>query len=383
VITSASVDRFRLRRLALLLGATLSASGCALVGSDSTRYLDSCPYWSSDSHWIAFGRAPAGVETVDPDHTTRLPVSADVYVADADGRRLLRLASMQAQTIAWDDAFGWLEKPSRLVYRNRNDLYAIAPRAGAKPQRLTTLNPSDALVSLSHDGRSAFVLSGMRTPPGESLGGPNTFGYEDIVVDLRRQTRHSVDRGPFPADDDAVWSPDDTYLAYVHSDIEAPAEILVVRGDREVVRKPIHRNPFGGADGLAWSADGRRLAYSATASEDVDEDAQIFVWRLDDNTTRQLAQQPTANNTEPVWSRDGTRLYYQSDGTLRSITAAGTNDKRIADDVTCFASSPDGTRIAFTRTLQYGDFYHADSTRLMLMQADGTNQRPVTAGTNP
>jgi Tol biopolymer transport system component len=381
MITSASVARFRLRRIAFLLGAALSASGCALVGSDSTRYLDSCPYWSSDSHWIAFGRAPAGVETVDRHSHTRLPVSADVYVTDADGRRLLRLTSMQAHTSAWDDAFGWLERPSRLVYRKRNGLYAIAPQTGAKPHRLTTLNPSDALVSLSYDGRSAFVLSGMRTAPGESFLGLNS-GYEDVVVDLTRQTRHSVDRGPFPGDDDAAWSPDDTYLAYVHSDIEAQTEIVVARDEREVLRKPIHRNPFGGADGLAWSPDGRRLAYSATAS-DVDEDAQIFIWRLDDNTTRKLTQQPTANNTAPVWSHDGRLLYYLSDGTLRSITPAGKKDKRLADVVTCFASSPDGTRIAFTRTLQYGDVYHADSTSLMLMQADGSDQRPVTAGTNP
>lgn len=365
---------------ALLLIAAVGASRCGVLGSSgdpsSAGFNDSCPFWSSDSRWIAFDRGPGGVALAER--------NSDVYVAAADGRRLLRLTRTRAE----DEVLGWLEQPSEVVYRNRAGVFAIALRKGAKRHRLGSLRPDDEVVALSHDGRRAFVVQGLRSPPGSDLLAVQDR-YAQVVVDFARRTRNELAQGDL-GDAYAAWSPDNTSLAFARDRNAFPySELVVVRGDRVVLRKRLVS-----LSGLAWSPDGRHLAYGAeVVGGSIDGGAQIWLLRLGDNGARQLTHRTGAENGNPIWSRDGKQIYYQSSGGFRSITPAGTNDRRtrrrtaptarIADEVgPCPALSPDNTRIAFTRTESAGYFTVAYSL-LMVMRADGSDKQPVTADASP
>lgn len=353
------------------------ASGCGVSGSEldpsSAGFSDSCAYWSVDSRWVAFDRGRGGISTIDS-RSRVVELDTDVYVASADGRRLLRLT----QTRAEDEVLGWLEQPPRVVYRSRDGLFTVAPRAGARPQRLGSLRPDDLVAALSHDGRRAFVIAGAGSVPGSDILANPPSTYALVEVGLRRNSRHELDRAG-PVYGDAAWSPDDASLAYGRDRYAYPmSELVVVRGGRVVLRERLQA-----LDGLGWSPDGGRLAFGGLLPGSGDQSAQIWVLQPDGGGARQLTHRDTVENTEPFWAPDGRRIYYESGGGLRSITPAGTNDTRITNGQTvCPAISPDGTRIAYTRTESAG-YFVLEYSQLMLMRSDGSDRRPATTGARP
>jgi Tol biopolymer transport system component/predicted Ser/Thr protein kinase len=94
-----------------------------------------------------------------------------------------------------------------------------------------------------------------------------------------------------------------------------------------------------------WSPKGDRLAYLAP----VDGAVQVFVKSLGSATPTKITQetQPVRN---PLWSADGTRIYYitgtRPNTQLRSIAVAGGTSERVLDGVMKADLSPDGRTLA-------------------------------------
>ena len=131
--------------------------------------------------------------------------------------------------------------------------------------------------------------------------------------------------------------------------------------------------------------DGRALVYATVPTET--EPSQLML--IDDFTRPATAlSSGGANEREPMWSPDGTRLAFFSqrddaDGdvfvatlanrrleNLRNLTPRGSNEPQVSPDVTP-AWSPDGTRLAFTS-------YRGGSAALWVMNADGSQLRQLT-----
>jgi serine/threonine protein kinase len=98
----------------------------------------------------------------------------------------------------------------------------------------------------------------------------------------------------------------------------------------------------------AWSPDGKTLAYVAS----VNGVLQIFT-RSAGSPTRNQVTRVRFDCRDPMWSRDGTRIYYISlardrEG-LYSISAAGGDPEFVMEDVYRAALSPDGKTLAFFR----------------------------------
>lgn len=304
----------------------------------SAGVIDANHFWSPDSRLIAFDRSDYGSAD-----DTRSGTS-DVFIASADGSGLRRAT----ETPYDETVLGWLANPLRIVYarpggpNSPTRLYALNVRAGASVL-LGAVRANDQLLALSHDARQALVGTPWRDPKRYAL------------VDLARETRR-----PLPGSaaywPDGAWSPDDSMLAYVTDEC-----IVILRGDRV-----FRRVPLSASGGLAWSPDGQRLAYGSSWGDN----SLLWLVRIKDGTRSRLAGGGDSTSRYPVWSPDGSTIYYEHgsfgdhDG-LRAISPDGTGDRKITDDdwgdfiSDLFSSgkndrwldqvkiSPDGTKIAY------------------------------------
>ena len=217
---------------------------------------------------------------------------------------------------------------------------------------------------------------------------------------------------PLLGGDDAEWSPDGTLLVFVRD-----GDLWLANADgsgkRELLRTPnveesqpawspdrrtiAYTATIGGARQIravgarggcsrrlassgaeewspAFTADGRRLAFVTTR----DGSPAVYVSRADGTNAAAFEPppaEPPENLDDVAWSPDGARLAYtRTDSTGTSLVV----DDRVAPVVTQDAErpvwSPDGMRLAF-------DAPQPDATRaLRIMNADGSGVRDVGAG---
>jgi len=94
----------------------------------------------------------------------------------------------------------------------------------------------------------------------------------------------------------------------------------------------------------AWSHDGKTLAYVVN----VGGTRQIFTKNLDSAVPAQVTSSPT-DCSNPFWSPDGTRIYYNAEGRLWSISAAGGQPTVEVDAADAASIASNGKTLAFLR----------------------------------
>lgn len=131
----------------------------------------------------------------------------------------------------------------------------------------------------------------------------------------------------------------------------------------------------------AWSCDGRQIYYVSQAD--------VWVMNADGSDKRQLTSGLRASS--PSVACDGTLLFGSfSDTTAKAtiwIQDAGTATPRLLSDENDFDAaariSPDGTRVVFTRYLDFDPATATDSAReLFVMSRDGSDVRQLTFPTD-
>jgi dipeptidyl aminopeptidase/acylaminoacyl peptidase len=176
-------------------------------------------------------------------------------------------------------------------------------------------------------------------------------------------------RGP-GKDQSPHWSPDGSRLAFLSNRSGTVGIHLLAAAGGEA--QPLGQLP-GAVSDLRWFPDSRRVL--ATASVPVDPD-----WRGE----RPNGRAPAKRKVQPQVSW---KLPYKSDGVgfmltreihLFSVDAGSGEHRQVTDgafDVMAFDISPDGARIAYTRT-RGGRFAHR--TDLWICNADGSDARQLT-----
>jgi Tol biopolymer transport system component len=171
--------------------------------------------------------------------------------------------------------------------------------------------------------------------------------------------------------DGPIWSPDGRYLAYWHTDCNAPPfqwDVVISDAEGNVVTSFPSEGP-----GIAWSPDSTRVAVWDHWGE---ERSTIGVYGLkgERQTLLTLPVGFGPGDLRPVWSPDGRSLLVRTteiplDGsTPRSLPWAEPTDRWVAG----WALSPDGSRVA----LAYGSGVALDRS-FVIAEANGSNPQEV------
>jgi TolB protein len=223
------------------------------------------------------------------------------------------------------------------------------------------------LPSWSRDGRSVVFTSYRK-------GSPMLY-----VVDVAsRAVRPLPVRGELQTG--GVFSPDGKLIAFTMSQ-QGNSDIYVMNPDGSGLRavtatRELETSP-------TWSPDGKRLAFVSTRSGD----PQLFAANADGSGVERLTLFHGSYNQTPCWSPRGDVIAFTARDErnafdLFTVDVQSKKVKRLTQDAGNNehpSFSPNGRHIIFTST-------RGGKTRLWLMNADGTNPRPLAfdaEGTSP
>ena len=253
----------------------------------------------------------------------------------------------------------------------------------------------------------------MEEDPSSTLGYSGLKRSEIHVINADGTDRITLSEYGDHDDYKPVWSPDGQRIAFVSDRDENASEIYVMDADgsnqhrltnhRADVNTTLkHYDPWTDSDfGPVWSPDGRSIVFLSRR----DIGVEIYSMRSDGSDERPLTFNNFMRGEEPwitdekqniAWSPDGQHIAFDSDlenGPLAIYTmnADGCNQRRLTLSGHNGEPrwSPDGQQILFNSSP--GD--ESSCTRVSMhpnclemiyvMDADGSNQRPLTVGEIP
>jgi Tol biopolymer transport system component len=187
------------------------------------------------------------------------------------------------------------------------------------------------------------------------------------------------------------WSPDGQWVVFgygaIFNDRESkPSQLIMIRPDgsekRELTSGPLN------SGFPSWSPDGKHIVYRVWAKDE----RSLQILNLDDGKSTTLT---SGNDNFPSWSPSGDRIAFTREtGGINSydiftVRPDGTDLQQLThspgNDAHC-AWSPDGKYIVFS-SARFGfrdeaplyDGSPQPYAELFVMNADGSNQRPITS----
>ncbi len=209
-------------------------------------------------------------------------------------RRPIRLAWWAAAGVGLLIVTGaamWQLQHSEYFWRN--------PLEGAQVTRVTDFEGAEHHAAISRDGKFVAFLS-------DHDGTWDAWASQVGTGEVHNLTKGSVLELRNPGTRTLGFTPDGS-LVTLWSRVPDSARGAVVDAGWAVPTMGGPLRPYlKGISELDWSPDGRRMVYHPPAEGD-----PLFVTELDEKVGRQIyAARPGVHNHFPIWSRDGTFIYF-------------------------------------------------------------------------
>ena len=253
----------------------------------------------------------------------------------------------------------WSRDGSKLVVPlqapESSTVYTFDPTTGAL-HNLAIPGPVSVPVLASSDGSAYYdnepATNGVMSLPGGTVLGHVLNGFPtDLsrdgtralvpdsglsVVDVATDERTHVLDGRIQ---DAVWSPDETQIAYIDNQHLGVLDIATGK-TRELLPdlKAMYASNFSGNGYLAWSPDGKQIAVGDWQASGINGKAQIYIVDAKSGSKRQVTK-TAASYRYFAFSPDGKRLAFvdQEKNNLIIVDLSSGSSRTVAGSDNTFA----------------------------------------------
>lgn len=301
----------------------------------------SSPVVSPDGSKVLYGLSYESVEQNKSNN--------ELYVMDIDGSNQQRLTT----TAKSENGAAWIEDGKRIAFVYAGDNGApqlwVMDADGSNRKCLTSLENGIEGFLFAPDGKKVLLISTVKY----------SREAKDVYPDLPEAKGKVIDDLMYKHWDEWVKTIPHPFLAdFDGNSVSNITDIMV----GEPYECPMR--PFGGVESFSWSPDSKTLAYSSRKkvgkeyAESTNSD--IYLYSLEDKSTRNLTEGMMGYDTNPVFSPDGSQLAwlsmehdgYESDKNRIFIMDMASGEKRdlTADwdyTVSEIAWNPNGKQVYF------------------------------------
>ena len=229
--------------------------------------------------------------------------NADLYVMNPDGSDMKRIT----RTSRSESSYCWIDGGKRIAF-------IYSPDAESAPQ-LWVMNAdgsSRTKVSELENGVEGFLFS----PDGQKVVMISSVKYardaKDLYPDLPKATGRVIDDMMYKHWDQ--WVKEIPHPFVADFDGSKLSNVTDIMADEPRYESPVL--PFGGIESFAWAPDSKSLVYTSRKKEGVayaiSTDSDLYLYNLDDKSTRNLTEGMLGYDTCPIFSPDGTKLAWLS-----------------------------------------------------------------------
>ena len=276
--------------------------------------------------------------------------NADIYVKDLTSKdedtRITRTHKSEGNAVWLDDS------TIAFLYPDKDGVSQVwlMDSMGGKRRQISKMEKDVNGFKFSPDGKKVILIQSVKY----------ARTAQDAYPDLPKANARIIDDMMYKHWDEWVTEIPHPFLAdFDGKEITNAQDIMA---DEPLFESPV--KPFGGPESFAWTPDSKSLVYTSRKKSGmayaISTNTDLYLYNLNDSTTRNLTEGMMGYDTNPVFSPDGTKMAwlsmerdgYESDKNRIMVMDMATGEKRelTADwDYTVdeIAWRPDGSGLYF------------------------------------